>query len=70
MKAVLSKTLGLGSLALAVLLAPGAELSAHQSILKVKFAERRELNVLIDNFILTDQNGERLEFRKLRASPW
>ena len=69
MKAVLSKTLGLGSLALAVLLAPGAELSAHQSILKVKFAERRELNVLIDNFILTDQNGERLEFRKLRGKP-
>ena len=69
MRAVLSRTLGLVALALAVLLAPAAEAPAHESILKVKFAERRELNVVLDNFVLTDQNGERLEFSKLRGKP-
>ena len=53
----------------AVLLAPAAEAPAHESILKVKFAERRELNVVLDNFVLTDQNGKRLEFGKLRGKP-
>ena len=69
MRAVLSRTLGVAALALAVLLAPGTEAPAHKSILKVKFAERRELNVVIDNFVLTDQNGERVEFSKLRGKP-
>ena len=69
MRAVLSRTLGVAALALAVLLVPGTEAPAHESILKVKFAERRELNVLIDNFVLTDQNGARVEFRKLRGKP-
>ena len=69
MRAVLSRTLGLVALALAVLLAPAAEAPAHESILKVKFAERRELNVVLDNFVLTDQNGERLEFSKLLGKP-
>ena len=69
MKAVLSRTLGVAALALAALLVPGTEAPAHESILKVKFAERRELNVVLDNFVLTDQNGKRLEFRKLRGKP-
>ena len=67
MRAVLSRTLGVA--ALAVLLAPAAEAPAHESILKVKFAERRELNVVLDNFVLTDQNGKRLAFSKLRGKP-
>jgi protein SCO1/2 len=57
------------ALALAVLLAPAAEAPAHKSILKVKFAERRALNVVLDNFVLTDQNGKRVEFSKLRGKP-
>lgn len=69
MSAALSRTSGWVALTLAFLLAPGAELSAHKSILKVEFAERRELDVLIDNFTLTDQDGERLEFGKLRGRP-
>ena len=63
MKGGLKKTLGI--LALVFVMAPMAEVPAHESVLKVKFAERRELNVLVDNFVLTDQNGKRLEFRKL-----
>ncbi|MDE0033253.1 MAG: SCO family protein [Deltaproteobacteria bacterium] len=69
MKAVLCRMLTAAALALSVVLAPGTEASAHKSILKVEFAERRELNVLIDNFALTDQNGGRVEFRKLRGKP-
>ena len=69
MRAVLSRTLGVAALALAVLLVPGTEAPAHESILKVKFAERRELNVVLDNFVLTDQNGKRVEFGKLRGKP-
>ena len=69
MRAVLSRALGVAALALAVLLAPGTEAPAHKSILKVEFAERRTLDVLIDNFILTDQNGARVEFGKLRGKP-
>jgi len=69
MKGVLSRTLGVVAVGLAVLLAAVAQAPAHKSILKVEFAERRELNVLIDNFALTDQNGERVEFRKLRGKP-
>ena len=69
MKGVFLRTLGVTAVGLAVLLAAVAEAPAHKSILKVEFAERRELNVLIDNFALTDQNGERVEFRKLRGKP-
>ena len=69
MKGVLSRTLGVAALGLAVLLAAVAEVSAHKSILQVEFAERRELNVHIDDFALTDQNGERVEFGKLRGRP-
>ncbi len=69
MNAVLSRALAAVTLALAFLLAPGTEAPAHKSILKVEFAERREFNVLIDDFALTDQDGERVEFRKLRGKP-
>ncbi len=69
MRVVLSRTVGIAALALAFVLAPVAEAPAHKSILKVEFAERRELNVLIDNFALTDQNGGRVEFGKLRGKP-
>ena len=69
MTAVLRRTLGIAVLALAFVAAPGTEAPAHKSILKVEFAERREFNVLIDNFALTDQDGERVEFRKLRGKP-
>lgn len=69
MKGVFSRTLGVVAVGLAVLLAAVAQAPAHKSILKVEFAERRELNVLIDDFALTDQNGERVEFRKLRGKP-
>ena len=69
MRSVLSRALVVAALALAVLLAPETEAPAHKSILKVEFAERRALNVLIDNFILTDQNGARVEFGKLRGKP-
>ena len=69
MNTVLARTLAAAALALPVLLAPGAEAPAHKSILKVEFAERRELNVLIDDFALTDQNGGRVEFGKLRGKP-
>ena len=69
MRTVLSRALGVAALALAVLLAPGTDAPAHKSILKVEFAERRALDVLIDNFILTDQNGARVEFGKLRGKP-
>ena len=65
MKGGLTRTLGI--VALAFVMAPMAEAPAHESVLKVKFAERRELNVLVDNFVLTNQNGKRLEFRKLRG---
>ncbi len=68
MNAVLRRTLTTAALAVFVM-APGTEAPAHKSILKVEFAERRELNVLIDNFALTDQNGRRVEFRKLRGKP-
>ena len=69
MNAVLSRALAAVALALSVVLAPGTEAPAHKSVLKVEFAERRELNVLIDDFALTDQNGARVEFRKLRGKP-
>ena len=55
MNTVLARASAAAALALLVLLAPGAEAPAHKSILKVEFAERRELNVLIDDFVLTDQ---------------
>ena len=67
--------LGAAALALPLLLAPGTAPSMeshgqhHQSILKVEFAERREMNVAIDDFVLTDQDGRPLEFRKLRGRP-
>ncbi len=64
-----SRTLGVTVLALAVLFMPGADALTHKSILKVKFAERREMNVLIGSFVLTDQNGKRVAFRKLRGKP-
>jgi len=69
MSAVLRRTLGIAALALAFVAAPGPEAYAHKSILKVEFAERRELDVLIDNFVLTDQDGQRVEFGKLRGKP-
>ena len=69
MRGVLSRILGAAALGLAVLLAPGTEAPAHKSILKVEFAERREFSLLIDDFALTDQNGARVEFRKLRGKP-
>lgn len=65
----LPRVLGAAALALPLLLAPAAESPGHQSILKVDFAERRELNIAIDNFVLTDQDGRPLEFRKLRGEP-
>ena len=71
MSAVLWKTLGTAGLALAFVAAPGMEAPAHKShksILKVEFAERRELDVLIDNFVLTDQDGRRVEFRQTGGS--
>lgn len=67
--------LGAAALALPLLLAPGtapameAHGQHHQSILKVEFAERREMNAAIDDFVLTDQDGRPLEFRKLRGKP-
>lgn len=71
MKAILCGTLT--AVALALVLVPATEApahkSAHKSILKVEFAERRELNVLIDDFALTDQNGKRMAFRELRGKP-
>ena len=69
MSAVFWRTLGTAALALAFVAAPGPEAPAHKSILKVEFAERRELDVLIDNFVLTDQDGKRLEFGRLRGKP-
>ena len=72
MKAVRSITLAAAVFMVASLTAPWpapAHKSAHKSILKVEFAERRELNVLIDNFALTDQDGAGVEFRKLRGRP-
>ena len=69
MNAVFSREIGIVALALAFVMVPGTDAPAHKSILKVEFAERRALNVLIDNFVLTDQNGERVEFRKLRGKP-
>ncbi len=68
--------LGAAALALPLLLAPAPssaqESHGHhgrQSILKVDFAERRELNIAIDNFVLTDQDGRPQEFRKFRGQP-
>lgn len=67
--------LGAAALALPLLLAPGTAPAMeshgqhHQSILKVEFAERREMNAAIDDFVLTDQDGRPLEFRKLRGKP-
>lgn len=67
--------LGAAALALPLLLAPGTAPAMeshgqhHQSILKVEFAERREMNAVIDDFVLTDQDGRPLEFRKLRGKP-
>ena len=73
MKAILCGTLTVAVLALSLVLAPAtqapAHKSAHKSILKVEFAERRELDVLIDDFALTDQNGKQVQFRKLRGKP-
>ena len=72
----LTRVLGAAALALPLLLAPAPssaqESHGHhgrQSILKVDFAERRELNIAIDNFVLTDQDGRPREFRKLRGQP-
>ena len=69
MRTAILRALGLSALALAFLLAPAAQAPAHKSILKVEFAERRELNVLIDDFVLTDQNGKRVEFERFRGKP-
>ncbi len=69
MKTILCRTLTAAVLALAVLLAPAPEAPAHKSVLKVEFAERRELNILIDDFTLTDQDGKRVAFGKLRGKP-
>ena len=68
MKAVHPITLAAAVFMVASLTAPWPA-PAHKSILKVEFAERRELNVLIDNFALTDQDGAGVEFRKLRGKP-
>lgn len=71
----LPRALGAAALALPLLLAPGTAPAMeshgqhHQSILEVEFAERREMNVAIDDFVLTDQDGRPLEFRKLRGKP-
>lgn len=71
----LPMSLGAAALALPLLLAPGTAPAMeshgrhHQSILKVEFAERRVMNVAIDDFVLTDQDGRPLEFRKLRGKP-
>lgn len=71
----LPRSLGAAALALPLLLAsaPAPAMESHgqhhQSILKVEFAERRELNAAIDDFVLTDQDGRPLEFRKLRGKP-
>ncbi|MDE0343507.1 MAG: SCO family protein [Deltaproteobacteria bacterium] len=69
MNAILCRALTAAALGLAVLLAPGAEAPAHKSVLKVEFAERREFNVLIEDFALTDQDGKRVRFGKLRGKP-
>ncbi|MDE0213507.1 MAG: SCO family protein [Deltaproteobacteria bacterium] len=69
MNAILCRTLTAAALGLAVLLAPGAEAPAHKSVLKVEFAERREFNVLIEDFALTDQDGKRVRFGELRGKP-
>ena len=73
MKAILRGTLTVAVLALSLVLAPATQVpahkSAHKSILKVEFAERRELNVLIDDFALTDQDGKQVQFRDLRGKP-
>ena len=68
MKAVHPIALAAAVFMVASLTAPWSA-PAHKSILKVEFAERRELNVLIDNFALTDQDGAGVEFRKLRGRP-
>ncbi len=69
MRSIILGTLGSAALALAFVLAAGTEALAHKSILKVEFAERRELDVLIDNFTLTDQDGSQVEFASLRGKP-
>lgn len=73
----LPRSLGAAALALPLLLAPvpapapamESHGQHHQSILKVEFAERREMNAAIDDFVLTDQDGRPMEFRKLRGKP-
>lgn len=71
----LPRSLGAAALALPLLLAPTpaqvmeSHGQHHQSILEVEFAERRVMNVAIDDFVLTDQDGRPLEFRKLRGKP-
>ena len=69
MKTILCRMLTAAALALAVVLAPGAAADAHKSVLTVEFAERRELDILIDDFTLTDQDGKRVAFGKLRGKP-
>ena len=69
MKAMFCRTLTAAALALSIVLAPSTEAPAHKSVLKVEFAERRELDILIDDFVLTDQNGEQVRFGKLRGKP-
>ncbi len=69
MKAVLWRTLTTAALALAFVMAPATEAPAHKSVLKVEFAERREFNLLIDDFGLTDQNGRRVRFGQFRGKP-
>ena len=74
MNAMVSTVVAGAALALSAVMAQGAETHthkshAHKSILKVEFAERRELHILIDDFVLTDQDGKRVAFREFRGKP-